>query len=86
MMVMDMILMRKKSKMAIFRPNVCLSTYHDVLLRADYHDATVKIMQIACEGSKDERKWTQKTISIHLIPIYAHFGTSKTIFSLEDLS
>ena len=43
------------------RPNVCLSTYHDVLLRADYHGAKVKIIhsrsktQIGIEGkdSKD---------------------------------
>jgi len=38
------------------RPNVCLSTYHDVLLRADYHGAKVKIIhsrsktQIGIEG------------------------------------
>ena len=43
------------------RPNVCLSTYHDVLLRADYHGAKVKIIhsrsktQIGIEGMSSKQ-------------------------------
>ena len=43
------------------RPNACLSTYHDVLLRADYHGAKVKIIhsrsktQIGIEGMSSKQ-------------------------------